>query len=147
MACYLPKYAILTPQIIDGKLTKRLQFYSREYIENNNLWDKKLISIIPCGKCIGCRLDKAQDWATRSLIEAKQWKNNCFITLTYNDKNLPKNGSLYKRDMTLFWKNLRYYHKGAESRIYKGREEYPIRYFSCGEYGGEKGRPHYQLIS
>ena len=99
--------------------------------------------MIPCGKCIGCRLDKANDWATRCTAEAKQWKTNCFITLTYNDEKIPKNNSLRKKDLKDFWKRLRYYHKGIEKRYWKGKEEYPIRYFSCGEYGGQTGRPHY----
>lgn len=100
---------------------------------------------VPCGKCIGCLLDKANDFATRCWCETKGWKNNCFITLTYNDDNLPENHELVKKDLQDFWKRLRYYEQGKETWVnpQNGKVENPIRYYACGEYGGKKGRPHY----
>lgn len=100
---------------------------------------------VPCGHCIGCLLDKSNDWATRCWCEASNWKNNCFITLTYNDKNLPKNKELRKDDLQKFWKRLRYYEQGNEywKNPRTGKHERPIRYFSCGEYGPKNGRPHF----
>lgn len=58
---------------------------------------------------------------------------NCFITLTYNDENLPEHASLKKRDFQLFLKRLR-------------RQIGPFRFFSCGEYGSNFGRPHYHAL-
>lgn len=89
-------------------------------------------------------------WATRLTMEAKGWKKCCFITLTYNNKNIPiKNGemTLNKKDLQDFLKRLRYYHKGKEEWINPKNGEYenPIRYFACGEYGPKGGRPHYHL--
>lgn len=100
---------------------------------------------VPCGKCIGCLLDKSNEWATRCWCEAQNWTNNCFITLTYNDKNLPKNKELKKEDLQKFWKRLRYYQKGMEywDNPRTGKHENPIRYYSCGEYGPKNGRPHF----
>lgn len=100
---------------------------------------------VPCGKCIGCILDKANDWATRCYCETKGWTNNCFITLTYNDKNLPENEQLRKKDLQDFWKRLRYHYQGKETWVnpQNGRIENPIRYFACGEYGPKTKRPHY----
>lgn len=100
---------------------------------------------VPCGKCIGCMLDKANDWATRCYCETKGWTNNCFITLTYNDENLPENGQLIKKDLQDFWKRLRYYYEGKETWVnpQNGKVENPIRYFVCGEYGPKTNRPHY----
>lgn len=106
---------------------------------------------IPCGHCLGCRLDHASMWSTRITMEAKEWKKCCFVTLTYNDKNLPINknnlATLCKKDIQDFMKRLRYYEKGAESWKHPitGKEENPIRYFCCGEYGPKGGRPHYHL--
>lgn len=40
---------------------------------------------LPCGRCIGCKLQRAQQWATRCLHESQQHKQNCFLTLTYRD--------------------------------------------------------------
>lgn len=84
---------------------------------------------IPCGQCIGCRLERSRQWAIRCVHEAKAFDKNCFITLTYKD--MPKNGSLNKRDFVLFMKKL--------------RKEYGsgIRFFHCGEYGDQLGRPHH----
>jgi hypothetical protein len=59
-------------------------------------------------------------------------EENSFITLTYNDDNIPENGSLRKRDLQLFFKRLR-----------KSLPNKRIRYYACGEYGEELGRPHY----
>ena len=100
---------------------------------------------IPCGKCLGCRLDHANDWATRMYMEAKLWKENCFVTLTYNDKNLPKNKQLAKNDIIKFFKLLKYYEEGNEewTNPNNGKIEKPIRRLYCGEYGEKHKRPHY----
>lgn len=88
---------------------------------------------IPCGQCIGCRLERSRQWAIRCMHEASLYNDNCFLTLTYNDDNLPANGSLVKRDLTLFFKRLR-------KRYGKG-----IRYYACGEYGELYNRPHFHV--
>ena len=58
--------------------------------------------LVPCGQCIGCRLEKSRQWAIRCVHEATLHQKNCFVTLTYNPQNLPSNGSLDKRALTLF---------------------------------------------
>lgn len=87
---------------------------------------------LKCGQCIGCRLDYSLHWAIRIMHEAKQHDENCFITLTYDDEHLPADQSLVKEHFQKFMKKLR---KRCASR--------EIRYFHCGEYGGETQRPHY----
>ena len=62
---------------------------------------------IPCGQCIGCRLEKSRVWAMRCMHEASLYPKNCFVTLTYDDDHLPENGSLRPADMTKFLKRLR----------------------------------------
>nr|WAE43298.1 MAG: replication initiator protein [Microviridae sp.] len=86
---------------------------------------------LPCGRCIGCRLERSRQWAVRCVHEASMWKENCFITLTFNDYNLPSNGSLDVKIFQKFMKRL--------------RKEFGtgIRYFHCGEYGDSLKRPHY----
>jgi hypothetical protein len=88
--------------------------------------------IISCGNCIGCRLERSRQWAIRITREAELHPVNCFITLSYNNEHLPKNGSLDKTIFPKFMKRLR--------RKYDGRT---IRYFHCGEYGESTFRPHY----
>lgn len=106
---------------------------------------------VPCGDCLGCKLDHANMWATRCVLEAQNWPISCMITLTYNDKNLPKTKdgkpTLYKKDVQDFIKRLRYHEKGfAEWKNPKTHKiEKPIRYFYCGEYGS-KGRSHYHIL-
>ena len=88
---------------------------------------------IACGQCVGCRLERSRIWAMRAVHEAKMYKRNCFITLTYNDENLPDRGRLKYEDFVLFMKRLRKKH--GEN----------IRFYMCGEYG-DLDRPHYHAI-
>ena len=96
--------------------------------------------IRPCGKCIGCRLDRTRNNAIRAMHESEMHDRSSFLTLTYDDANLPYNeGSIYptllKRDLTLFIKRLRKY-----------LEPNKIRKYGCGEYGDATQRPHYHLL-
>lgn len=87
---------------------------------------------LPCGQCIGCRLQRSYMWAIRCLHEKSQHQENCFITLTYDDDHLPKHGSLEIKHFQDFMKRLRRNNPGKL-----------IRYFHCGEYGEKLSRPHY----
>lgn len=89
---------------------------------------------VPCGQCVGCRLKRSRDWAIRCIHEASLWKSNCFITLTYNNEFLPEDHSLHHEDFQKFMKRLR-------KRFGEG-----IRYYMCGEYGSQYGRPHYHAV-
>jgi hypothetical protein len=84
---------------------------------------------LPCGQCIGCKIERTRSWALRMMHEAHQHERNSFITLTYNKESLPKNESLDVKHWKLFAKKLR--HRCG-----------PFRYFHCGEYGDENMRPH-----
>lgn len=90
---------------------------------------------VPCGKCIGCKLERSRQWAMRIVHEASLYEQNSFLTLTYDDKNLPQNGSLVKSDYQKFMKRLR-----------KSVSPKRVRFFHCGEYGEKLGRPHYHSI-
>ena len=90
---------------------------------------------IPCGQCIGCRLERSRQWAVRCMHEASLFDDrNVFVTLTYSDDTLPPDGSLDYRDFQLFMKRLR-------KKFGKG-----VRFYMCGEYGDSTGRPHYHAI-
>lgn len=91
---------------------------------------------IPCGQCIGCRLERSRQWAMRCVHESELYDRNCFITLTYNDACLPDNYSLVKRDFQLFMKRLR-------RKYWNGKKSEAIRFYACGEYGEKTQRPHY----
>lgn len=93
---------------------------------------------VPCGRCLGCHLERSRQWAMRCVHEARYHEANSFITLTYRDEELIYGGSdrptLYPRHLTLFLKKLR-----KEINV-------PIRYFACGEYGSRYSRPHYHAL-
>lgn len=97
---------------------------------------------LPCGKCKGCRLERSRQWAVRIMHEAslhdvtKGGRGNCFITLTFNEESIAKRGhhSVDVRDYQLFMKRLR-------KKFGNG-----IRFYHCGEYGDQYGRPHYHAI-
>lgn len=103
---------------------------------------------IPCGKCLGCRMQYSRQWANRCMLELEYHDSAYFVTVTYNDYHVrtsyyadPDTGeatpslTLSKRDHQLFLKRL--------------RERFPddhIRFFMCGEYGPSTWRPHMHYI-
>lgn len=87
---------------------------------------------LPCGQCVGCRLERSRQWAMRCLHEKRFHNASCFATLTYRNETLPPGGTLVKRDLQLFFKRLRKCHQ--------------VRFYACGEYGEVNGRPHYHAL-
>lgn len=120
MSCYKPLKAFRTPT---GIVFQELERY-------DILGDIAL----PCGQCIGCRIRRSSDWQTRIMHEASMHEKNSSLTLTYGRDSLPRHGSLEHRDFQLFIKKMR---KSAQGE--------KVRYYMCGEYGEEKGRPHYHV--
>jgi len=99
---------------------------------------------LPCGQCVGCRLERSRQWAVRCMHEASLYKHNCFITLTYDDDHLPSDRSLHYEDFQKFMKRLRKRFKGLElGKDPALKEPYPIRFYMAGEYGENFGRPHF----
>lgn len=87
---------------------------------------------VKCGQCMECRLAYSREWAIRITHEQMMHEKSCFLTLTYNDVNLPRYGQLIKRDLQLFFKKLRK-HYGK------------FRYVASGEYGDINRRPHFHI--
>lgn len=94
--------------------------------------DKPLF--LPCGQCIGCKLERSRQWAIRCLHEAQMHEESCYLTLTYDDEHLPADYSVSLEEMQLFTRRLKY-HEGSQ-----------LRYFLCGEYGETTRRPHYHAL-
>lgn len=126
MACFRPLRAFRT---IGGKIV-----FSQNSPNGAAAIERPLN--LPCGQCVGCRLKRAQTWALRCVHESKMHTENCFITLTYNDANLPSDGSLRHEDFQKFMKRF------TERVRYSG-DKRKIRFYMCGEYGEKLGRPHY----
>lgn len=98
--------------------------------------------VVPCGKCNFCLETKRSDWTFRILQEVKTAESAHFLTMTYDDSNLPWSSadlpSLCKRDVQLFHKRLRKLNQKSGSMA--------IRYYTVGEYGTRTMRPHYHSI-
>lgn len=138
MTCFNPKLATysyenrINEKTGEIELTKKIQFLPWTKITPDTPFKDKVI-IIPCGKCPGCKIDHANEFATRVCMEIKNSKKNAFLTLTYNNENLPEKRSLVKKDLQKFWKRLR---KSGEK----------VRYLCSGEYGPRTSRPHYHAV-
>jgi len=83
---------------------------------------------LPCGQCIGCRLERSRQWAVRCLHESQLHEHSCFVTLTYSDEHLRP--SLHYPDFQKFMKRLR-------------KKFGKVRFYMCGEYGEQFSRPHF----
>ena len=116
---------------------------------------------LPCGRCIGCRLKYSQMWAIRCVHEASMHDANCVVTLTYDAKHLPANGSLFYADFQGFLKRLRQHRRRfflrerfklkrfSDLSVAQARELVrlsKVRFFCGGEYGEQNLRPHFHAV-
>lgn len=125
MPCYSPNQAFEGPIKDNGKMTI-------VWKRKDSVRDKEIM--LPCGKCVGCRESRSRQWALRCMHEAGQYEENSFITLTYDEENLPPGGYLRLQDFQKFMKRLRKANK------------HKIRFYHCGEYGEQFKRPHYHAL-
>ena len=121
------KIKIIPNADIDLKLSQRESGYLSEFL------------YVPCGKCIGCRIDKARDWSVRLMCESYTSSSSWFLTLTYDDDHMDEL-SLNKKHFQQFIDDLRYLIRT------KYNPDVHIRYFGCGEYGDRSGRRHLHII-
>lgn len=156
MSCYHPILAIPDYDTISDKGTHRYKLQGSWQPGFEKLYPDSIK--VPCGKCIGCKLDYSRNWADRMILELDSYKGKAiFVTLTYNDDHLPAipecdefgevdpdvPSSVYylrKKDLQDFFKRLR--------KHYSNRT---LRFYACGEYGphprnGRPRRPHYHSI-
>ena len=163
MTCYHPLHAFQFGLTKDGKPSYKItsnKVKSIYYDEVNhhyymsddpNKYDNNKYIDLPCGKCIGCRIDYSRNWALRCMLESEYHSITMFLTLTYDDAHVPHSSyvdydtgevkdilTLVPDDFTKFMKRLRYY--------YSDRYGKELRYFACGEYGSKTLRPHYHAI-
>lgn len=125
MACFHPLTAYYGP--VNDKTGKRAIVFDKQRAFSGNPIK------LPCGQCVGCRLEKSRQWAMRLMHELRFHKTAEFVTLTYDKEHLPANMSLVKTDLQLFHKRVR-------------KNLGPMRFYACGEYGSLNKRPHYHSI-
>ena len=151
MPCYHPLKAIASGKTENGKTNYR--FITETWLLNYKVkyghdFAPDKIQKIPCGQCIGCRLEHSRQWANRCMLELQYHDSSYFVTLTYDDEHVPRSFypdpatgeanislTLSKRDFQLFMKRLR-----------KKFSDDHIRFFMSGEYGSSTFRPHYHAI-
>lgn len=114
MACYYP---ITAYRLDNGQ------------ISFNEKGKTKTQLTLPCGRCVGCRLERSRQWAIRCMHESQMHKDNCFVTLTYNDEH--------------YQPGLNYAHFQKFIRRLRKKTGKNIRYYMAGEYGETYGRPHF----
>lgn len=131
MPCYHPVMAWKSKDV--NPTGKR----SLVFIESKGL-DNSQIEV-PCGGCVGCRIDRSRQWTIRLMHEARLHDLKCFLTLTYDDLHIPPSGTLVKKHPQDFLKRLRRRHAANNDGA-------KLRYFMCGEYGEALSRPHYHMI-
>ncbi|AXH73819.1 MAG: replication initiator protein [Microviridae sp.] len=124
MACYYPTPAAHDP------ITGTIELWPP--VGSANIY-------LPCGGCLGCKTDRALEWARRATHEASCWTHNSFLTLTYREAP----AELQPEDLQGFIKRLRSAHHRQHLAI--SREPGQLRYLGCGEYGDRNGRPHFHL--
>lgn len=88
---------------------------------------------LPCGRCTECISKRAIEWSLRARHEISCHKENSFITLTYDQDNLPSINHI-KIEFQKFLKRLRKHLKQK------------IRYMVSHEYGSKTFRPHHHVI-
>ena len=171
MSCYHPLVGLYRGLNENGKRDLRIihsddPFKDIEYNPGSVL--------IPCGKCIGCRLDYSRRWADRMMLELESAGKGIFVTLTYDCRNVVdlegekvctcvypdidvRNGekcpltsicaSECRSSGSLFKSHVQTFMKDLREELRTKRNTF-IRFFAVGEYGSLENshRPHYHLI-
>jgi len=105
--------------------------YQRRIGRYHELWQQ-----FPCGRCLNCRINRAEEWTFRLKMELEdKTKIGDFVTLTMDEKKSTEEEIqwLDKRILQRFFKRVR-------------KSGCSIKYFACGEYGEKHGRAHYHAI-
>lgn len=166
MPCYNPLPAT---KLVGGGIVVHKRHQQKKATPSHLGTDIKL----PCSQCIGCRLDRASQWAVRLMNEAQLHKRNSFITLTYNDEALASRrpgvgtyGSLrpslqsvntrtqgVSGNLTQANENLdslrpvdvQLFMKRLRKSLTTPGASTKVRFYLVGEYGEQYGRPHYHI--
>lgn len=90
-----------------------------------------------CGTCVHCRLKFAHQLAYRCVLHASLSQQNCFLTLTYDEKLPTYHNNFQYSDIQKFKKRLT-----AHCKYHYDKQ---IKVFNVHEYG-KKGKKHWHLV-
>ncbi|QCS36624.1 replication initiator protein [Capybara microvirus Cap3_SP_541] len=140
MSCYSPNVVRWSADPFTGEASAQFLGQLRDQYTYDHL-EEQAMQLVPCGQCIGCRLDYSRHWADRLVLELSKYNGSAlFITLTYNDDHLPLSDDFSVP--TLLVRDTQLYHK----RLRKAFPDRVLRFFMCGEYGSITHRPHYHEV-
>lgn len=97
----------------------------------------KPLMVTDCWKCLHCKKKRARNLATRCVLHASCFKQNMFLTLTYDEKLIGYHNTLVYKHVQDFTRALRRY----VDYHFKQR----IDVFNVHEYG-KNGKKHWHLI-
>lgn len=170
MSCYNPIIGFPTGEITkNGK--RKYEWHNAKSIGYDPR-DKYFANCVtvPCGKCIGCKLDYSKKWADRMLLELQKTGKGLFVTLTYDNEHAHwtmwedtgisiLDNSLQEECCKKGWYfDGNHWCKPLYATVDKRdcqlwmkslREYYDgirIRFYLCSEYGPKTLRPHYHCI-
>lgn len=120
------------------------------WVPNPRPWDGREKVPAPCGRCPNCKNTRVDSWVFLLKQEDRQSISSLFVTLTYDTQHVPINSlgkmTLDPKDLTDFFKRLRYYENKPEHNALRERAGVKITYYAAGEYGTQHWRPHYHII-
>lgn len=94
--------------------------------------------VFDCGKCLFCRKKRARELSLRCVLHSSLYKDNMFLTLTYDESRPGYHNNLVYSDIQNFKKRLRrfvdYRHPGRKLDI-----------FNVHEYG-KHGKKHWHAL-
>lgn len=126
----------------------------------NSFWTYNPVATVPCGYCLNCRVDKANQWIDRCKYEYKKRLTASFVTITYDDIHLHDDmyfspqtnelvASLNYKHVRRFINRLRMYIKRLPKEQQNVLCQPDFSYVYVGEYG-ENGqvfdRPHFHIL-
>lgn len=105
--------------------------------------------MVPCGKCLCCRIRRQNEWVLRLTHEVEASRTAFFVTLTYREECLSYVNEMTgeETDMpTVSVKHVRDFLKRL--RIYCKRKYgvTDMKHYLAAEYGEKFHRPHYHAI-
>lgn len=103
----------------------------------NRLFKNLANQVFNCGTCIFCRKKRATELAIRCVLHASLYETNCFLTLTYDEKQKEYHNNFQYKDIQDFKKRFRDYCKYHFNKS--------IQLFNVHEYG-KNGKKHWHLV-
>lgn len=164
MSCYNPSFIQRSTHLRTGEVSTKFLGSITNCVECNDVLREKYEGLkclnrvertiqdgcvhefiqIPCGKCIGCRIDYSRSWADRMTYHSfGKEENSYFLTLTYDDSNI----ELLDHSPVYDLYALNFDHMSEFIKTLRNKfRDVSIDYYYSGEYGDQLFRPHFHCI-